>query len=67
MSATDQQHHSSNVNTLLQPTVPAATNIDSLTCQWQGCTERAVTPEALYEHVCERYESLSHWKKDALH
>ncbi|KAI9727635.1 MAG: hypothetical protein M1828_005863 [Chrysothrix sp. TS-e1954] len=29
--------------------------IDNLTCQWLGCTERAETPEHLYDHVCERH------------
>ncbi|KAL2014797.1 hypothetical protein VTN00DRAFT_2322 [Thermoascus crustaceus] len=27
----------------------------SLVCMWQGCSERCPTPEALYEHVCERH------------
>ncbi|KAM5445256.1 hypothetical protein MaudCBS49596_007679 [Microsporum audouinii] len=27
----------------------------SLECQWQGCQEHCPTPEALYEHVCERH------------
>ncbi|KMU85145.1 pH-response transcription factor pacC/RIM101 [Coccidioides immitis H538.4] len=26
-----------------------------LTCQWTGCREICPTPEALYEHVCERH------------
>lgn len=28
---------------------------ENLQCQWQGCGERCPTPEALYEHVCERH------------
>ncbi|QDS73784.1 hypothetical protein FKW77_005653 [Venturia effusa] len=28
---------------------------DSLICQWQSCGERTTTPEALYDHVCERH------------
>ncbi|EXJ95893.1 hypothetical protein A1O1_01018 [Capronia coronata CBS 617.96] len=28
---------------------------ENLQCQWQGCGERCSTPEALYEHVCERH------------
>ncbi|KAK2743667.1 hypothetical protein FQN57_004776 [Myotisia sp. PD_48] len=27
----------------------------ALDCQWQGCAETCPTPEALYEHVCERH------------
>jgi len=38
---------------------PAAPNVNSagenLQCQWQGCGERCTSPEALYEHVCERH------------
>lgn len=36
-----------------QPQVNAAG--ENLQCQWQGCGERCQTPEALYEHVCERH------------
>ncbi|GAD94423.1 pH-response transcription factor pacC/RIM101 [Paecilomyces variotii No. 5] len=28
---------------------------EDLACHWQGCSERCPTPEALYEHVCERH------------
>ncbi|KAK5072025.1 hypothetical protein LTR64_004196 [Lithohypha guttulata] len=28
---------------------------ENLQCQWQGCGERCSSPEALYEHVCERH------------
>ncbi|KIV88086.1 hypothetical protein, variant 1 [Exophiala mesophila] len=28
---------------------------ENLQCQWQGCSERCTSPEALYEHVCERH------------
>ncbi|KAL1955319.1 hypothetical protein VTO42DRAFT_8659 [Malbranchea cinnamomea] len=33
------------------PAVPP----ESLICQWQGCQEKLPTPEALYEHICERH------------
>ncbi|KAK5951869.1 hypothetical protein OHC33_007162 [Knufia fluminis] len=36
-----------------QPQVNAAG--ENLQCQWQGCGERCQSPEALYEHVCERH------------
>ncbi|EFQ97937.1 pH-response transcription factor pacC/RIM101 [Nannizzia gypsea CBS 118893] len=35
------------------PNSPSAPG--SLECQWQGCQELCPTPEALYEHVCERH------------
>ncbi|KAF3491732.1 zinc finger transcription factor pacC [Arthroderma uncinatum] len=35
------------------PSSPGAPG--SLECQWQGCQEHCPTPEALYEHVCERH------------
>ncbi|KAL4897170.1 pH-response transcription factor pacC/RIM101 [Aspergillus ambiguus] len=28
---------------------------EELSCLWQGCSEKCPTPEALYEHVCERH------------
>ncbi|EXJ81246.1 hypothetical protein A1O3_07536 [Capronia epimyces CBS 606.96] len=28
---------------------------ENLQCQWLGCGERCSSPEALYEHVCERH------------
>lgn len=42
----------------MQPLAPQpvqAAPVDSLTCQWTGCGERCQTPEALYDHVCERH------------
>nr|QEV83821.1 putative zinc finger protein Pac1 [Sclerotinia ginseng] len=28
---------------------------DSLLCQWEKCSERCPTPEALFEHICEKH------------
>ncbi|BDD57067.1 hypothetical protein MPDQ_007411 [Monascus purpureus] len=28
---------------------------DELACMWQGCSEKCPSPEALYEHICERH------------
>ncbi|PWY64616.1 pH-response transcription factor pacC/RIM101 [Aspergillus eucalypticola CBS 122712] len=28
---------------------------EELSCLWQGCSEKCPSPEALYEHVCERH------------
>ncbi|OBT77939.1 hypothetical protein VF21_04283 [Pseudogymnoascus sp. 05NY08] len=28
---------------------------DNLACQWDKCTERCQSPEALYDHICERH------------
>ncbi|KAE8387793.1 pH-response transcription factor pacC/RIM101 [Aspergillus alliaceus] len=33
----------------------AARPTEELSCLWQGCSEKCPTPEALYEHVCERH------------
>ncbi|KAI9740758.1 MAG: hypothetical protein M1818_004723 [Claussenomyces sp. TS43310] len=30
-------------------------NGDSLACQWDKCNEHCESPEALYEHICERH------------
>ncbi|KAE8144793.1 pH-response transcription factor pacC/RIM101 [Aspergillus avenaceus] len=37
------------------PVNGAARPAEELSCLWQGCSEKCPTPEALYEHVCERH------------
>ncbi|KAL5354619.1 hypothetical protein ACLOAV_000708 [Pseudogymnoascus australis] len=34
---------------------PSVTSDDNLACQWDKCTERCQSPEALYDHICERH------------
>ncbi|KAK2757099.1 hypothetical protein FQN54_005068 [Arachnomyces sp. PD_36] len=37
------------------PIVGPLVGDENLACQWQGCVEVCPSPEALYEHVCERH------------
>ncbi|KFY48247.1 hypothetical protein V496_10299, partial [Pseudogymnoascus sp. VKM F-4515 (FW-2607)] len=34
---------------------PSVASDDNLACQWDKCTERCQSPEALYDHICERH------------
>ncbi|KFY86329.1 hypothetical protein V500_07688 [Pseudogymnoascus sp. VKM F-4518 (FW-2643)] len=38
-----------------QVTRPTVASDDNLACQWDKCTERCQSPEALYDHICERH------------
>lgn len=38
-----------------QPARPVTSSDDNLTCQWERCAERLTSPEALYDHLCERH------------
>ncbi|KAB8343063.1 hypothetical protein FH972_022657 [Carpinus fangiana] len=51
-----QQQQAQQVQQVPQAAVsPPSGPVDNLTCQWVNCGERCVSPEALYEHVCERH------------
>lgn len=52
-----QQHASPQPShhAIAPPPAGQSSTIDSLTCQWLNCGERHQSPEALYEHVCERH------------
>lgn len=44
-----QQQQAQQVQQLPQaPLSPPSGHIDNLTCQWVGCGERSISPEALY-------------------
>ncbi|KAM6510857.1 hypothetical protein FSOLCH5_011302 [Fusarium solani] len=34
---------------------PSTTSDDNLTCRWNACNQKSITPELLYEHICERH------------
>ncbi|KAG0646990.1 pH-response transcription factor, partial [Hyphodiscus hymeniophilus] len=55
MSAQEQHQESAAapVETPLPRPVIAAD--DNLSCQWDKCTERCVSPEALFDHICEKH------------
>ncbi|RKF65289.1 pH-response transcription factor pacC/RIM101 [Golovinomyces cichoracearum] len=40
-----------------RPTAAATTTItdESLVCQWEKCSERCISAEALFEHICEKH------------
>ncbi|TVY52035.1 pH-response transcription factor pacC [Lachnellula cervina] len=34
---------------------PVVTADDNLSCQWDKCSERCISPEALFDHICEKH------------
>ncbi|KAH6682096.1 transcription regulator PAC1 [Halenospora varia] len=57
MSAAPEQQQETPATTTAQPEVarPVVTGDDNLSCQWDKCSEKCTSAEALFEHICEKH------------
>lgn len=54
MSATQDQHPEPPATSAEAPR-PSVASDDNLSCQWDKCSERCASAEALFDHICEKH------------